>query len=69
MRAFVEEQKLRHPILLQGGSVALDAYGVSGFPTGFFIDREGRIASREVGFGPGAEKKLRATAEAMLAAK
>ena len=46
---FVEEYGLTFPILLDptGGTERL--YGVTGLPTTFLIDREGRIRAREMG--------------------
>lgn len=69
MRKFVDDKKLTHPILLMGGAVARERYAVSGFPTSFWIDREGRVVSRSVGFGPGMEVEMRKTAEELLARK
>lgn len=56
----VERRKLTHPILLQGGDVASKRYLVKGYPTSYWLDREGRILEWSVGFGPGGEKKLEA---------
>ncbi len=56
----VERRKLTHPILLMGGKVASKQYLVNGYPTSYWIDREGRLLERSVGFGPGSEKKLEA---------
>ena len=36
-----------------------DAFGVKAFPTSFFIDREGRISSAEVGYTTGPGMRLR----------
>ena len=46
---FIEGLGISYPVLLDTeGSVARD-YGVSGLPTTFFVDREGRIATRILG--------------------
>ena len=60
---FVREKGLKQVVLLKGGAVAREKYAVTGYPTSFFIDPEGNVAEREVGFGPGMapaiERKLR----------
>lgn len=62
LREFLEESKLE----LDGLRVALDldgriagAYGVQGLPTTVIVDAGGRVVSVKVGFGPGAEERLR----------
>ncbi len=52
VQAFVDKEKLKHPILLMGGKTAADLFQVEGFPTVFWIDHDGRIVHREVGFAP-----------------
>lgn len=42
---FVAEKKLEHRILLEGGAVGRDLYGVSGVPSNFWINREGVIVA------------------------
>lgn len=49
VRRYVEERQLPWTIALDPESQASDAYGAIGTPTHYFIDRDGRIASR--GFG------------------
>jgi len=58
LRRFVEQKKLTHRILLGGAAVAGEGYGVEGIPVTIWIDRDGRIAAREVGFAPGQEGRL-----------
>lgn len=62
IREFLTESKLD----LDGLRVALDldgriagAYGVQGLPTTVIVDADGRVVSVKVGFGPGAEERLR----------
>jgi hypothetical protein len=50
VQGFVEKEKLKHLVLLKGSDVALDTYGLAEFPAGFWIDREGRVVHRELGF-------------------
>ena len=64
---FVKGEGLRHPMLLQGGSVARDVYNVTSFPTSFWIDAEGYIVGRsEVGFSPRKYPSMVAKVESML---
>lgn len=49
---FVESKKLKQKMLLRGGKVASDLYAVRGFPTTFFIDPDGKIVDRDIGFAP-----------------
>lgn len=45
VRAFLDERKLTHPVLLQGGTTARNSYIVRSYPTAFLIDRSGNILS------------------------
>ncbi|MHC4325873.1 MAG: HEAT repeat domain-containing protein, partial [Planctomycetota bacterium] len=53
VRAFAKEQ-MSYIVLLDADE-QFKAYGIRGIPAAFYIDREGRIRYREVGYGPGAE--------------
>ena len=54
----VAKLKLTHPIVLRGEAVS-DLYGIEGvMPTAFWIDRNGRVVLREVGFLPEMEKEI-----------
>jgi peroxiredoxin len=46
--AFVKERGLTYPVLRGRGEVARQ-WGVSVFPTSFYIDRQGRIATHQMG--------------------
>lgn len=50
VQGFVEKEKLKQVVLLKGSDVALETYGVSEFPGAFWIDRDGRVVQRELGF-------------------
>lgn len=67
VKRFVDKKKLTHPIVLMGGKTASESYGVRGYPTSFWLDREGKVVSFDVGFGEGGQKELKATLEKMLA--
>ncbi len=58
VEAFAKSRKLTHPILLMGRKVAKNDYLVTGYPTAYWIDREGRIIERTVGFRDGQQTKL-----------
>jgi peroxiredoxin len=47
--AFVEELGLSFPILLDPGSAVNDLYRVRGYPTTFFINRDGYVDRQHVG--------------------
>jgi cytochrome c biogenesis protein CcmG/thiol:disulfide interchange protein DsbE len=50
---FVSQAGINYPILLDPQSRYADLFGgVEGIPTFFLIDRNGRIAARQVGAGP-----------------
>ncbi len=51
LRVFAREKGLTYPILLNGGAVARDLYGVESVPTHIWIDRNGRIDDVTVGYG------------------
>lgn len=61
---FVKELALSFPILLDSPGKSTQTYRVFGLPTSFLIDRNGRLAGREVGArdwnGGEARKKLEA---------
>ena len=67
---FMKREGLKHPMLLQGGSVARDVYNVTSFPTSFWIDAEGYIVGRpEVGFSPQKYPSMVEKVESMLGAR
>lgn len=66
VEAFVKKEKLLQPVLLMGGTVARRLYGVTGFPTCFWIDPQGRIVKKEVGFTPARFPEMEARLESLL---
>jgi thiol-disulfide isomerase/thioredoxin len=50
VQGFVDDQKLTHPIALMGSRPAKQQYGVEGVPTNFWLDRQGNLVGREVGW-------------------
>lgn len=63
---FVADQKLPYTILMNGGSLYKKSYGGGGIPKTYLLNREGKISSSHLGWGPGDEEKLAAEIEALL---
>lgn len=47
---YATNERLTHPIVLQGKTVSDDLYQVGAYPTAFWVDRNGTITHYEVGF-------------------
>jgi thiol-disulfide isomerase/thioredoxin len=47
---FVSKEKLKQTVLLMGSKVAQDLYAAPSYPTSYWIDREGKVVRREMGF-------------------
>ena len=43
---FAEEQEASWPLVVDDDQAVADAFGVSGLPQTFFVDREGRVRAR-----------------------
>lgn len=67
VQAFVDERKLTHPIALMGGKIGRELYNVHGYPTSFWIDRQGRVLGHDIGYGAGKEVELRKHIRELLA--
>lgn len=65
VKRFAEPQ-ISYTVLLDGGTQA-QRYDVSGIPCTYYIDREGIIRHRSVGFGPGDEALIEEQIKALLA--
>jgi peroxiredoxin len=65
---FLKELGVTFPVVEDKTDVA-GGYQVTGTPTNFLIDREGRIIFRGVGYAPGSEGELRAQIEYLLTRK
>jgi peroxiredoxin len=48
-RRFARRYKLSFPLVYDGPGIVVDAYGVTGFPATFVIDRDGKIVARFTG--------------------
>lgn len=63
---FVKELALSFPILLDSPGKSTQTYRVFGLPTSFLIDRNGRLAGREVGARDWNRGEARKKLEALL---
>ena len=50
VRAYVEENQVRMPVLVDDDGVWGNLYGVRGFPSSYVIDAEGQISDVEIGY-------------------
>ena len=63
---FVEANDVSYTILVGNQEISRD-YKVSGIPMTLTIDRDGRVAAKDVGFAPTMEGAMRARVEELLA--
>jgi peroxiredoxin len=56
---YITKNEYPFHVLLDTENYVIDSYKVSGIPTKFFIDKEGRIRYKSVGFDGDAEKLVR----------
>ncbi len=49
-----------------GGTIAAEKYGVSNYPTSFFLDKNGVVVDFEMGFDPEMADKLEKKIAALL---
>ena len=61
--AFVKEHAVVYPVMVDNVNVA---YGVSGIPALFIIDKEGKVVKRHMGFFPGLAETLSKEVEELL---
>ena len=57
LKAFAQQTPIDYTVL-SNGSAPFQAYSVSGIPCTYYIDKEGIVRHREVGFGPGGEMAM-----------
>jgi thiol-disulfide isomerase/thioredoxin len=65
LRPFVESNGVTYPILVGNPSIQQE-YKVSGIPTTFILNREGRIVTKHVGYHPSMAEGLRAEIEGIV---
>ncbi len=63
---FIEEKGFKQKVLLMGGTIAAEKYGVSNYPTSFFLDKNGVVVDFEMGFDPEMADKLEKKIAALL---
>ena len=57
VKEFAAQNNLPYPILLKGSRVKRQ-WGVGAIPANFFIDRDGKVVERTVGFVKGSEAEM-----------
>ena len=57
--------KISYTVLLDG-QAQFQAYGVNGIPCTYYIDKEGIVRYRDVGFGPGGEREIERKIQELL---
>jgi thiol-disulfide isomerase/thioredoxin len=67
VKAFAKEQ-MSYTVLLDADE-QFDKYDIRGIPAAFYIDREGKIRYRDVGYGPGKEMEIEKKVKELLAVK
>lgn len=58
VKKFMQDNSYSFRVLMDKEGAVLNAYKVQGIPTFVLIDREGKVAWVQVGFGPGTEKQM-----------
>jgi cytochrome c biogenesis protein CcmG/thiol:disulfide interchange protein DsbE len=66
VRRFVQAMAIPYPIVLTPGELARK-YGVTGIPSLFLIDKQGKIRERFVGFSPSMMKQAESALKGLLA--
>ncbi len=64
---FAKDNNLTYKILLMGGKMSPKLYGVTSAPTGFWIDHEGTVLRREIGFDPSHIPAMESRIERLIA--
>jgi len=65
LRQFALKQELPYPILI-GDRKIFKAYKVGAVPDTYYIDVDGKVSARDVGFKPGAGKRMEARIKKLL---
>jgi hypothetical protein len=64
----VQKAGLKQTVLLQGGGVARKQYAVRGYPTSYWIDHQGTVIDKQVGFRASHVPAMERRIEKLLAA-
>ncbi|MEJ5253486.1 MAG: redoxin family protein [Chthonomonadetes bacterium] len=67
VKQFMQEKGFTFRVLMDKDGAVLNAYKVQGIPTFVLIDRQGKVAWVQVGFGPGTEKQMEEAVNKLLA--
>ncbi len=65
LQQFAQKQGFSYPILI-GDRKIFKAYKVGGVPDIYYIDAEGKVSARDVGFKPKAEKDMESQIKKLL---
>ncbi len=63
---FIEEKGFKQKVLLMGGTIAAEKYGVTNYPTNFLLDKNGVVVDFEMGFHPEMADKMEKNIAALL---
>ena len=63
---FIEEKGFKQKVLLMGGTIAAEKYGVTNYPTNFLLDKNGVVVDFEMGFNPEMADKMEKNIAALL---
>ena len=68
-REYIESVGAGWPILMDDQEIAGENFGIQGVPTNLFLDQDGRIVFKQVGFREGMEDGIRAMIDALVERK
>lgn len=66
VRSFIRQNNYTLQVLLDPNGAAAAAWGVTGLPTMFVIDKEGVVRDQEVGYDPAMETRLTGLVNGLL---
>ncbi len=64
---YIKETGFKQKVLLMGGTIAAEKYGVTNYPTNFYLDKNGVVVDFEMGFDPEMAGKMEENIAALLA--
>ena len=63
---YIAKEGFKQKVLLMGGTVAAEKYGVTNYPTNFYLDKNGVVVDFEMGFHPEMADKMEKNIAALL---
>lgn len=66
VRSYIEQNGYTFPVVLDHDQAAGNAFGVTGYPTVYLVDKQGQVRFRNIGVTPGIETILGDQIEALL---